>query len=111
MIDEYHFGEIIINGKDYNFDVEVRWTGEVLKWWRKEGHLIDVEDVKRALSVEPEMIVIGTGEMGVAKVKEETKKEIISKCIELKIAKTGEAVKIFNENEAKRIVGLFHLTC
>ena len=30
MIKEYHFGSITIDGKDYNYDAEVRWTGEVL---------------------------------------------------------------------------------
>ena len=73
MIKEYHFGSITINGKNYNYDVEVRWTGEVLKWWREESHVIDVEDVKRAVEQNPETIIIGTGQMGIAKVLKELK--------------------------------------
>lgn len=120
MIREYHFGSIIIDGKTYNYDVEVRWTGEVLAWQRKESHIIDVEDVERTVKEEPEIIVIGTGESGVARVLEEAQRFIKEKGIELIIDKTEQATKTFNiineesieeEGEQKKIIGLFHLTC
>ncbi|MBZ9578577.1 hypothetical protein KJA14_01870 [Patescibacteria group bacterium] len=120
MIEEYHFGSITINGNTYNYDVEVRWTDEVLKWWRKESHVIDVEDIQRAIEQNPEVIIIGTGESGLAKVTEETKNFIKEKGIELIIDKTEEAVKTFNiikegsieeEGKQKKVIGLFHLTC
>ena len=96
MIQEYRFWVIIINGKTYNHDVEVRWTDEVLDWWRKESHLIDIEDVERTIRENPETIVIGTGEMGIAKVTQEAQEFIKEKGIELIIDKTEEAIKTFN---------------
>jgi hypothetical protein len=120
VIEEYHFGSITIDGKTYNHDVEVRWNGEILKWWRKESHIIDAEDVKRAIDQDPEVIIIGTGESGMAEVTEKAKKEIESKGIELIIDITEEAIKTFNvlleesekeEGKQKRVIGLFHLTC
>jgi len=120
MIEEYHFGAITIDGKIYNHDVEVRWTDEVLKWWREESHFIDIEDVKRAVGESPDIIIIGTGESGVAKVSEEAQKFIKEKGIELIIDQTAEAVKTFNiikeeskeeEGKQRKIIGLFHLTC
>ena len=120
MIEEYKFGFIAIDGKTYEYDVEVRWTGEVLKWWREESHIVDIEDVKRAIDQNPDLIIIGTGESGLAKVTERTKEEILSKGIGLIIDKTGEAVKTFNiqkreseeeEGRQKKVIGLFHLTC
>ena len=120
MIGEYHFGSIAIDGKTYEYDVEVRWTGEVLKWWRGESHVIDIDDVKRAIDQNPELIIIGTGESGLAKVTERTKEEILSKGIGLIVDKTEEAVKTFNiqkeesteeEGVQKKVIGLFHLTC
>lgn len=120
MIEEYHFGSITINGKEYTHDVEIRWTDEVLDWWRKESHLIDVEDIKRALAQNPEAMVIGTGESGLARVTDEAKKEIEGKGIKLIIDITEEAVKTFNiikeeseaeEGERTKVIGLFHLTC
>jgi hypothetical protein len=113
MIEEYHFGSIVINGKTYDFDVEVYWTGEVLKWWREKGHVFGVEDVKRAVKKNPEVIVLGTGFYGICEVTEECKNYIEGRKIELIIEKTENAVKIFNDllKESKKVVGLFHLTC
>jgi hypothetical protein len=119
-IEEYHFGSITIDGKVFNHDVEVRWTGEVLPWKFRERHIIDAEEVKRAIDQNPETIIIGTGESGMAEVTEKAKKEIESKGIELIIDITGEAIKTFNilleeskieEGKQKRVIGLFHLTC
>ncbi|MFQ6049424.1 MAG: MTH938/NDUFAF3 family protein [Candidatus Paceibacterales bacterium] len=120
MIEEYKFGSITINGKTYNHDVEVRWVGDVLKWWRRESHVIDVGDVKRAVEQGPDTIVIGTGEMGMAKITQECQNFITQKSIKLIIDKTEEAVKTFNiileeskkeEGKQEKVIGLFHLTC
>jgi len=120
MIEEYKFGSITIDGKIYNEDVEVRWTGEVLKWWRKEGHMVDIDDVKRAVEQNPDTIIIGTGESGMVEVREETEEFIREKGIKLIIDKTSEAVRTFNiineeseeeEGEQNKVIGLFHLTC
>jgi hypothetical protein len=113
MIEEYHFGSITISGKIYNYDVELRWTGEVLKWQREEGHSIGEEDVNGAIAGNPDLIVIGTGESGLAEVSEGVKEKILSEGIGLMIEKIGKAITIFN-NEQKRgrkVIGLFHLTC
>ncbi len=120
MIEEYKFGYIKIDGKEYDFDVEVRWTGEVLKWWRKESHIFDVDDVKRATEQKPDIIIFGTGESGMAKLTEGAEDFLRERGIEFIVDKTGEAVKTFNvilerskeeEGEEKKVIGLFHLTC
>lgn len=120
MIEEYSFGHIKILGKDYTHDVEVRWSGEVLEWWRKESHVIDLEDIKGALEQNPEIIVLGTGAYGVAKISERAKREIEKRGIQIIIDKTDQAVKTFNiileeskeeTGKQKRVIGLFHLTC
>lgn len=133
VIEEYKFGKIKISGKEYLHDVEVRWSpkdsdvtseptgqaGEVLAWQRTESHVIDTEDIKRALEQGPEIIIIGKGESGVARVTENAKKEIKSKGIKLIIDTTEEAIKTFNvllsqaeeDEEELKIIGLFHLTC
>lgn len=120
MIEEYKFGSIKIEGKTYNYDVEVRWNGEVLKWWRKESHFVYPEDVKRAIEQNPEVIIIGTGESGVMEVGEKAKKEIEEKEVKLIINQTEKAIKTFNtllaepeeeKEKQKKVIGLFHLTC
>jgi len=120
MIEEYHFGSITIDGRTYNHDVEVRWEGEALKWRRREGHIINIEDVERAVKQNPDTIVIGTGEIGLVKVTQNCQNFIIQKGIKLIIDKTEEAIKTFNiiwreskeeEGRQNKVIGLFHLTC
>ncbi len=121
MIEEYKFGSITIDDKTYKNDIEVRWTGEVLKWWRKEGHIFAIDDIKRALQQNPDLIILGTGYYGTAKVTEDCKKLIEEKGIELIIKKTKEATKVFNRKlkqgscsdnrKNPKVIGLFHLTC
>lgn len=120
MIEEYQFGSIIVDGKRYGHDIEVRWTGEVFSWWRKESHIIDLVDIQRAIDEKPDLVILGTGAAGVAKVTEKAQKEIRAQGIELIIDKTEEAIRTFNiikarskqeEGREKKIIGLFHLTC
>ena len=120
MIEEYRFRFIVINGKAYEYDLELRWTGEVLPWPKTEGHFIDINDIKRAVEQNPETIVIGTGESGMANVSQLAQNFIREKGIKLIIDKTEEAVKTFNvinhdseeeEGEQEKVIGLFHLTC
>ena len=120
MIEEYKFGFITIDGKTYNHDVEVLWTDEVLPWRRAESHVIEVEDVERAVEQNPETIIIGTGESGVAKVTEEAQRFIKERGIKLIIDYTEQATRTFNirkeeseeeEGRPEKVIGLFHLTC
>lgn len=118
MIKDYHFGSITIDDRTYTHDVEVRWTEEVLGWRRKESHLIDVGDIRRAVEGDPETIIIGTGETGVAQVTSEAQKFIREKGIKLIIDLTEPAIKNFNlmkerteKGDQKKVIGLFHLTC
>ncbi|OGZ24155.1 MAG: hypothetical protein A2896_02780 [Candidatus Nealsonbacteria bacterium RIFCSPLOWO2_01_FULL_43_32] len=120
MIEEYQFGSMTIDGKAYRDDIEVRWTGEVLDWLRADSHIIDIEDIAEAIEQNPETLIIGTGESGMAQVTEEAQKEIKLRGIELIVDKTEAAVKTFNirkedspeeEGRQEKVIGLFHLTC
>ncbi|MFA5386548.1 MAG: MTH938/NDUFAF3 family protein [Candidatus Paceibacterota bacterium] len=113
MIEEFTFGSIKINGEIYEEDVMVDWEEEVKSWQRREAHLIDVNAVQKALMKFPDVIIIGTGESGVAQILDEAKQEIEKRGVELIIEETPRAVGTFNDlkTQEKKIVGLFHLTC
>ena len=119
MIKEYKFGHIIIDENIYKHDLEVRWTGEILPWAKRNQSLIDAEDVKRALDQRPDVIVIGKGYLKGIEITNEAKSEIKSRRVELIIDATEEAVRTYNiindESEEemgvqKKVIGLFHLT-
>ena len=113
MIDSYYFGNIVIDGKSYSYDVWISLDGKVNSWWRSSSHVIEKKDLEETLKERPEIVVIGTGESGVAEVYPDALEFLKKKKVEFFIEPTGKAVQIYNQfkKENKKVVGLFHLTC
>ncbi len=111
-IDSYSFGKILIGGITYTRDLKVFHDRVVPDWWRKEGHLLDCEDMEDVFSFKPEVIVVGTGMLGAMRISKRVKEKASEMGIDLLSEKTGKAVEIFNEiSQFRKAVGLFHLTC
>ena len=112
MIDSYDFGRITIDGKRYNTDLLVFPDKVKTGWWRKEGHLLQIADLKEVLEAKPEVLVVGTGYSGMMNVPPETRKSVESEGIELIVQKTAEACQTFNHLiESRTVVAALHLTC
>jgi len=112
MIDSYKFGQMVIDGKKYTKDLVIFPDKIKSSWWRETGHLLTLSDIKDVLHKDPEILIIGTGYMGLMKVDDEVKKYAKDNGIELIIQKSKKAVQIFNEKQSKgRVFGAFHLTC
>ncbi len=111
-IDSYSFGRIVINGTTYTSDVII-YPGRVeASWWRKEGHLLQPEDLTEALRAKPEVLIIGTGYSGVMQVPRETADALAARGIEVKVERTSKAVEVYNAPQGKKIViAALHLTC
>ena len=110
-IDSYRFGKIVINGTPYTKDVLILTDKVLSPWWRKEGHSLCLEDLTEVISAHPEVLVIGTGAMGVMQVPEETLRHLREKGVEVIIKRTGAAVDEFNRLSGKKAIAAFHLTC
>ncbi len=111
-ISRYSFGQILIRGRTYTSDVIVFPDRVQDMWRRKEGHQLRVEDVAAVVAAGPEAVVIGTGSLGAMKVPDETKAYLRARGIEVHIARTGRAAKIYNDIQARRrTVACLHLTC
>jgi hypothetical protein len=112
MIDSYDFGEIVIDGKRYTSDVIIYPDRVKDQWWRKEGHQLCVEDLEESLAINPDVIVVGTGDPGVMRVLPETDKLINSKGIKLIVQPTRNACQTYNQlSSTQNVVALLHLTC
>jgi hypothetical protein len=112
MIDAYDFGRIVINGTTFTSDVII-FPGRVDdNWWRKDGHVLHIEDVESIVKEKPEVLIVGTGKYGVMTVPSQTRELIESKGIELISEPTDLACKVYNEiSKAKKVVAALHLTC
>ena len=112
MIDSYDFGRITIDGKRYNTDLLVFPDKIKTGWRRKEGHRLQIADLKEVLEAKPEVLVVGTGYSGMMNVPPETRKSVESEGIELIVQKTAEACQTFNHLiESRTVVAALHLTC
>ena len=111
LIDRYSFGTIIINGKTYTKDVIIFSDRVLSPWSRKEGHLLQLEDLVEIIKEKPDVLVIGKGYSGVMDVPEELVKKLMSQGIQVIIQDSSEAVNTFNNLNSNKIIAAIHVTC
>ena len=112
-ITAYHFGRIDIDGRTYTSDVIVTPEGVLDTWWRKQGHILAMADLAEIVAARPEILVVGTGCYGRMAVSEETRSYLEAQGVQLRQARTAEAVKVFNQLQKApaRVVAALHVTC
>lgn len=117
MITHYSFGKLIYKDTTYTRDLIILVRGEeeriLSNWWRKEGHLLQVEDLEEVFSFRPDYLIVGTGASGVMKIDRLVEEKARALGIILEAYHTDEAVRRFNEllSKGKALAGAFHLTC
>jgi len=112
MIENYSFGQMLINGKKYNSDLIIFKDYIYDSWWRKEGHNLYIDDIKEIIDEKPDTLIIGTGYYGLMKVPLELIKYLESNNINVIIKKTKDACDEYNTlHQKKNVVAAFHLTC
>ena len=113
MIEAYRFGEIVVQGRTYRRDLKIIEGQVKPDWWRKEGHLLQPEDLEDVWSARPQILVVGTGASGVMRVDPRTKKQAEELGIILEAYPTAEAIRRFNQlfQSGTKVAGAFHLTC
>jgi hypothetical protein len=111
LIERYSFGSITIEGTTYSRDVIIYPDRVFSPWWRKEGHLLHMEDLDEVLKEKPDILVIGQGNMGVMSVPRKLINELRSQGIEIIAERTGKAVDTYNKLKGKHVIAALHLTC
>ncbi len=113
MIENYRFGEIIIQGKRFTSDVKINLKKEVISpWWRRQGHVVELDDLEDLLKESPEVLILGQGDPGLMKASSTLKEFLKKKNIELIEMPTRLAIEEYNKlKDRKRVVAGFHLTC
>jgi hypothetical protein len=112
MISHYSFGNIIINDLTYTKDVII-FSGRVFSpWWRKEGHVLHIEDLNEVISTGVQELIIGTGYNGIMRVPSHVIEYLEEKNISSVVKKTQDAVELYNKRAAAHsIAAALHLTC
>lgn len=109
-IDNSYFGAIIVNGRKFDSDVILDWTGEIRS--RSGSHAFTKADFNDLMMRDPEVIVVGTGTAGNVKVDPAVEVAARLQGVELIARTTPQAVLEFNKHVKRRkAVAVIHVTC
>jgi hypothetical protein len=112
-IDDYAFGRIRVDGKPYSADL-ILFPGRIEEnWWRKRGHLLQIEDLSGLPGTPFDILIIGTGAHGAMQVERKVEQWLAKQGILWEKHPTGEACQRYNTlvAEGKRVIAALHLTC
>ncbi len=112
-IDSYSFGNIKIDGTDYRSDVIIYPDRVDDKWWRKEGHLLQMDDLAEVFGLKPETLIVGLGQPGLMEVDPYLVEYCKKNEVELIALPTADAVSKYNQLIRKKplVIAALHLTC
>ncbi len=111
-IESYSFGKITVDGKTHTSDLIILPGVVRPGWWRKEGHRLDRNDLKEVVEAAPDVLVIGTGNVGLMEVPQETLDYLAEHNIRTVIEPTAAACQHYNElARQEQAAAALHLTC
>ena len=109
-IDNSYFGAIIVNGRKFESDVILDWTGEVRT--KSGSHDFTKADFNDLMMRDPEVIIIGTGTVGNVKVDPSVEVAARLQGVEIISRITPLAIQEFNKHVRKRkAIAVMHVTC
>jgi hypothetical protein len=118
MINSTQFGEIIIDDKKYHQVLIVGDSVEERDYKKLEelfgtSHEIGDWEIKKLISNDPEIIIIGTGQTGAMEVDDEIVRKFKEVSIEIIVDITPKAIEIYNDQVklGKKVNALIHTTC
>ncbi|MBW6515548.1 MAG: hypothetical protein K0B81_02895 [Candidatus Cloacimonetes bacterium] len=111
FIDQYRFGSIVINNIEYYADLIITPQKIITDWWRKESHILLLEDLQEIDWNNILSVFIGTGTSGLMQVDLLLQEFLEKKNIPFIIKPTQIAVKEYNRLINGMKIGIFHLTC
>ncbi|MGD8997152.1 MAG: MTH938/NDUFAF3 family protein [Anaerolineae bacterium] len=112
QIESYRFGHMVVDGEEHARDLIVLPDRVIPNWWREQGHRLSPKDLEMVFAAQLEVLIVGTGAHGLMKIPRETRHATREAGIELRIAETTKAWRLYNDlREKRKIAGAFHLTC
>lgn len=112
-IDSYQFGKIVIDGTPYGSDCLIIGNSVHANWWRKQGHVLDPEDLQLVIEASPAILIVGSGSPGLMKVSKDTRQVLQQEGIELIALDTHKAIEKYNAlaEKGENVAAALHLTC
>jgi len=116
-VNSFDFGSIVIEGKQYGYDVVILPDGSVKEREASKAifgsHTITKDEIEELAKTSPDFIVVGAGVEGVAQLSRDAQAYAEEKKVNLLTLRSYAAAKKLNEltGEGKRVAALIHITC
>jgi hypothetical protein len=110
-VEGYRFGRIVVDGEEHIRDVIILPDRVLGNWWRKEGHALVQADLATVLDELPERLIVGTGASGQMRPDPGTLEALRRRGIDVEVARTDEAVRLFADADPATTAAALHLTC
>jgi len=111
-IESYAFGKIVIDAKEYTSDLLILPGAVRAGWRRKDGHKLRFDDLTEAVDAKPQVLIIGTGNVGLMKVPQKVLDRLAAQGIRTEVDKTAVACQRYNElAKTMQVAAALHLTC
>jgi len=110
-IESYSFGQIVVDGESATNDVIVLPGRVVDNWWRKDGHVLVLDDLREVLDELPPRLVLGAGAHGRLRPDPGALEQLRERGIEVEALPTDEAVRRYGELDGAQTAAALHLTC
>ena len=114
MIESTHFGAMTIDGRTYTSDLFIYPDGRIEDgWWRRQGHVMAVDDILLLVDAAPELIIVGTGTSGRMRPEKNVAPFLSERGIAWIAEPTNKAVARYNREigAGVKVGACFHLTC
>jgi hypothetical protein len=110
-IEGYRFGRIVVDGQEQTRDLIILPGRMVPNWWRKEGHALVLDDLGDVLDELPDRLIVGTGASGQMRPDPGSLEALRRRGIDVVVARTDEAVRLFADADPATTAAALHLTC
>jgi hypothetical protein len=110
-IEGYRFGRIVVDGEEQSRDLIILPRRVVRNWWRQEGHALVLDDLQEVLDELPGRLIVGTGASGQMRPDPETLDALRRRGVDVEVARTPDAVRLFAEADPAGTAAALHLTC
>jgi hypothetical protein len=116
-IDSFNFGFIVVDGKQYTHDIVILPDGTVKERDPGKGrlgsHSIARSEIENLTRVQPDVILIGTGVQGMARLAHDASYFLTQPELNLTLLPSPQIVKKYNQytESGEKIAALIHVTC
>ena len=117
VIADSGFGCITVEGSKIDYDIIIRFSGEIKKRKKKlsksvygTSHIISREEAKYVYQNGAERLIIGSGHQGMVNLSDEAADYLKKKKCKINLYPTPKAIEKWND-AIGRVIGLFHITC